>query len=447
VDPLGDFQTPAALAIQVVQRLARLWGEPGSVVEPTCGRGVFLQSAAARFPGVSLLGVEANSSHVEIARQTGAQIVQADAFAVDWEVLLAGLPEPIWVVGNPPWVTASALGTVGAINGPARSNPGLKGFDALTGAANFDLSEWLLLHLAQVLRDRDARIGLLCKTSTARRVLGQVCAEGLWRLDARRWFEVSVAAGLFACRPGPPAVCPVFDSLDASGPAIHWTMASEGVRAGDGAPELEVQSDPAWRSGLKHDCAAVMELRRVDGGWKNRAGRSVSIEPERRAPFAKASDLHHGRSVHRAIVLTQRHPSEDTAALERTSPRTWAYLLEHAERLDARRSRVWRGRPRFGLFGVGPYSFAPWKVAVSGLHEALHFRVLGPVDGQPVLLDDTSYFLPYTTEQAARDALARLQHPRTRAFLAARTFPDAKRKITARRLQRLDLSRVELAKE
>ena len=58
----------------------------------------------------------------------------------------------------------------------------------------------------------------------------------------------------------------------------------------------------------------------------------------------------------------------------------WGYLLAHADLLDARSSSIYRKRPRFSVFGVGPYTFAPWKVGISGFYKTLDFRAIGPVD-------------------------------------------------------------------
>ena len=124
------------------------------------------------------------------------------------------------------------------------------------------------------------------------------------------------------------------------------------------------------------------------------------------------------------------------------APATWAYLEKHRARLDARRSRVYRGRPPFSIFGVGPYAFAPFKVAVSGLHGRVAFAVVGPVAGRPVMLDDTCYFLPYADEPSARRAAAALSSPVVADFFRGRLFPDEKRPVTKALLQSLDLASI-----
>lgn len=444
LDPSGDFQTPRALADAVIERLLRDHPAPDVVVEPTCGKGTFLAAVADRIEA-RLIGFERNPEHAAAASSAiaGARIEVRDAFSLDWSTELAGLQGRIWIVGNPPWVTASALGRTVHDQGPARVNPGLKGLEAMTGAANFDLSEWLWLRLVEALAGReDALLALLCKTHTARRVLPSCTPIGLYRIDARKQFGVSAAAGLMVGRPGPTGDCRVYRTLRSVTHDAVWRVVDGVVSAGTDDGELLGEMEPAWRSGVKHDCARVLELVRTDGVWRNGLGEAVDVEPDRIAPYLKASDLHRGSGPERGLVLCQKGLNDTPDVLAAEAPKALAYLERHGAALDGRRSSIWKARPRFALFGIGPYSFAPWKVAVSALRSELHFRVVGPREGSPVLVDDTSYFLPLEDEAVARDLCARLGDPRARAFLEARSFSGSKRKITRKVLQQLDLWQV-----
>jgi len=42
---------------------------------------------------------------------------------------------------------------------------------------------------------------------------------------------------------------------------------------------------------------------------------------------------------------------------------------------------IYCGKPRFFIFGVGDYTFTPWKVAVSSFYKIPHFIKVGPMDG------------------------------------------------------------------
>lgn len=459
----GDFQTPAELAARVVG--AALGGRrPRSILEPTCGRGSLLAAAIARAPSATAVGLDIDADHLAACRGAvgdRARLIEADFFAVDWTALLASLPDPLLVIGNPPWVTSATLGALGAANAPVRSaalvDTASGGLAALTGRSNFDISEWMLWHLWPLLAARRATLAMLVKTAVARKVLARAWRGGfgpvdaaLHRFDASASFQASVDACLLVCRFGPGArveTCAVHDGI--GGPPIasfglvgdelvadvgSYTRHRKLLASGLGARR--------WRSGVKHDCSAVVELRRDGAVLRNSAGEAVDVEPEVLYPLFKSAGLHRGLAPERVLLLPQRSPAEDPARLAAEAPRAWAYLRRHRPRFDARKSSIYRNRPRFSVFGVGDYSFAPWKVAVSGFYKELAFRAIGPHQGQPVLFDDTCYFVACDDRAHAERVLTALHSAPVQALLRSMVFWDAKRPITARLLQRLDLDRL-----
>src|SRR5262249_37624741 len=143
-------------------------------------------------------------------------------------------------------------------------------------------------------------------------------------------------------------------------------------------------------------------------------------------------------ATRRSLIVTQRHTGDDTRRLESLAPKLWDYLRAHAGSFARRKSSIYRVRPPFAMFGVGPYSFSRYKVAVSGLHKQARFHAIGPVEGLPVLFDDTCYFLP--THSPAQCALlaALLNGPEALGLLRALIFQRAKRPLTKQVLQRID---------
>ena len=91
------------------------------------------------------------------------------------------------------------------------------------------------------------------------------------------------------------------------------------------------------------------------------------------------------------------------------------------------------------MFGVGNYSFTLWKVAISGFHKKLQFKVVGPCRSKPVVLDDTSYLVPCDSQNEAEYVASLLHSEPAQQFLFAFIFWDAKRPITIDILRRLDL--------
>jgi len=196
-----------------------------------------------------------------------------------------------------------------------------------------------------------------------------------------------------------------------------------------------------WRSGVKHDCARVMEFTSTDDGLQNGLGENVGIEDLYVYPMLKGSGVANGNKAksNRYMLVTQGAPGEATNHIKDEAPRTWSYLEQHGQLLDGRGSSIYRRRPRFSVFGVGPYTFAPWKVSICGLYKKLEFRIVGPRGGKPVVFDDTVYFLSCNSEREAELIQKCLHSSPAREFLGAFIFWDSKRPVTAEILGRLDL--------
>src|SRR5207245_2399693 len=116
----------------------------------------------------------------------------------------------------------------------------------------------------------------------------------------------------------------------------------------------------------------VMELAREGGKYRNGLGDLVDLEESYLFPMMKSSHVAKGvGDKNRYMLVTQRAISQDTAEIQERAPRTWAYLNAHADLLNKRGSAIYRNRPRFSIFGVGEYTFAPWKVAISGFYKKM----------------------------------------------------------------------------
>lgn len=458
---LGDFQTPPELVRAVLAALQPALGSAMRVLEPSCGTGAFLAGLLDLPDGPrEIKALELQQEHFAAARRLadvsdrGIDLRQADIFSVDLRRLEWAENGPLLVVGNPPWVTNSALGALGSTNVPVKRNLlGLRGIDAMTGSSNFDLTEYIWWKLLTELERERPTIALLSKTSAARRVLGlarrleiPISDARIHRVDARRWFGAAVDACLFTVKVGDRCdryEASVYDELDSTTPSATIGFVGDALVADvAGYTEsafVEGDSRLTWRQGLKHDLASVMELRCGDGRYWNGLGEEVDVEPASIYPLLKSSDLYRGSDTgRRSVIVTQRDLADDPRHLSETAPRTWRYLSRHADLFHRRRSSIYQGRPPFAMFGVGPYSFAAFKVAISGLYKEPRFRLVAPVQGRPVMLDDTCYFVAAEDPASAALLCALLNHSETRRFIDATAFWDSKRPITKRLLQRID---------
>lgn len=471
----GDYQTPRQLAYEALLRLRDDGAVPGSIIEPTCGKGAFILAACKVFPEVqNILGLDINNDYLNELKsalreepqcEDRVKLQQADFFNVSWDQVVHDLPDPLFIVGNPPWVTNSTLSALGSKNLPEKINSqALTGIDAITGKGNFDISEWMLLRYLEWLQGRAGGIAVLVKTSVARKVLTHAWKKNypikeaaLIEIDAQKHFRVAVDACLLIITVAPSVnypnrTCAMYSDFQANEPIRKFGF-EDGSLSSDLATYRKlaeyVSHEPStyiWRSGIKHDSSRVMELQPIDepGHYKNGFGEIVELESQAVYPLLKSSDIYNNQlaQARKSVIITQRFVGEDTAYLAETAPLTWDYLSRHQHILNARKSVIYRGKPPFSLFGVGDYTFAPWKVAISGFYKSLKFRILAPIDGKPVMVDDTVYFLPAQTEEEAVRLHAVLTSEVAQSLLESMVFWDEKRPITVERLKRLNLTRI-----
>ena len=448
-DEWGDFQTPIALARQVVRRFeSQEWGR---VLEPTCGTGSFLNASMLLGANIERKGLEIQTCHVNEARTCGLDVVQADIFSTNLATDIVWKADgPLLIVGNPPWVTSAQLGSLGSTNLPDKTNlKKLGGFDAITGASNFDIAEFILLKLMTELQHEQPTLAFLIKTQVARNLISYAeqyrlpySRYEIRLIDSKAWFGASVDACLFVARYQKQThyECDIFSDLVSHAPersmaAIDGRLVSDLAKYRL-ASEIDGASPLVWRSGVKHDAAGIMEL-------DLETCRELQLEDDYVYPLLKCSDVYQGRlQPVKCVLVPQTVLGEDTSRLQHIAPRLWAYLENHSEALDNRKSSIFVNQPRFSIFGIGSYTFLPYKIAISGLHKTARFALLGPHNGKPILVDDASYLVGFADAQDAAMCYAMLTSRLANALLQSLVFWDSKRPITKKLLQRIDLSAI-----
>ncbi|MBI4318989.1 MAG: SAM-dependent methyltransferase [Chloroflexi bacterium] len=467
----GDFQTPLDLASRVCRTLADDGVSPRVIVEPTYGAGNFILAALKSFTSIKrVYAVEIQDKyqwHLKAALLTQAlhghrpaadiELHKDDIFTHRFPKDLLGAHD-LLVLGNPPWVTNAELGSLQADNLPTKRNiKALNGLSAITGKSNFDIGEYILLRLLELFSTQPGTLAMLCKNSVIRNVVESLPRQRFTvadvrahSIDAKREFGASVDASLLVMRMG--ASSRVFHcqlaSLDNTrevNRAFGWVGEKfvSDVRAYEALSDLDGESPIIWRQGLKHDCVGVMELDYLDGLLINSQGETVDVEEQWVHWLLKSSDLRKFEvtRARKKVILPQNHIRDDTSMLREEAPRLWSYLVKNAEHLDKRKSGIYQGRPRFSIFGVGHYSFKPYKVAISGLYKQPVFSMVMPIDQRPVLLDDTCYFLGFDTYLECLFTATILNSRPVQDFLQSVVFTDAKRPYTKELLMRIDLGR------
>ncbi|MBA7700411.1 hypothetical protein ES703_109125 [subsurface metagenome] len=117
-------------------------------------------------------------------------------------------------------------------------------------------------------------------------------------------------------------------------------------------------------------------------------------------------------------------------------------MSKHEKLLNNRKSFIYKNKPNFSIFGIGDYSFKPYKIAISGLYKIPHFSLILPEKDKCLMLDDTCYFLSFDDIETALFTWCILTDKNVYDLLKAISFLDAKRPYTKEILMRISIDKL-----
>ena len=463
----GDWQTNLPLAISVCKQIKKQGIRPQVIVEPTCGQGNFIIAALLTFDSIEdVYGIEIYKPYLDALNEKlqkfgksldniNVHLYHENIFDFDFRQITENVNgRVVLAVGNPPWVTNSKLSEIGSDNLPIKTNfKKVKGLEAITGKANFDIAEYISIQLIEKFSAENVYFAFLLKNSVIKNLVyeqkaGKASLSNIsqYNIDAQKEFDVSVSAALLSMRlfGGHERSCQVFDFYTKS--LLYnfgWVKDKFVADVDNYVKTLSIDgiSPFTWRSGLKHDCSKVMELSKNNGKFVNGLGEVVDIENEVIYPLIKSSDVK-GEFLmqnRKYVIVTQHSTNEDTKLMKDKYPKAYQYLVAHAEYLDNRKSSIYKDRPRFCMFGIGDYTFKKYKVIISGLYKQTNFSMVSEIDGKNAVCDDTCYMLGFDDYDVARLILQILNSQPVQDFINSICFYDAKRAINKDMLMRINL--------
>ena len=463
----GDWQTSYEFACLVCRYLKRQGVTPQIVIEPTCGKGNFIKAAIATFDNLEeIYGVEIYKPYLDELKiytdtlnNVSVHLFNHDVFTFNFNDIKRQVQgKNILILGNPPWVTNSELSRNNSENIPTKYNyRDARGIEAITGKGNFDIAESICNLLIEnfTQREGDTYMALLVKNSVIKNIIEhqhplgyRISGINQLSFDAKKEFDVSVSASLFVCKvgDGKDDYCSCYDiytekQLNSYG-WVKDCFVSD-IEQYNETSQIDGKSQFVWRSGIKHDCSKVMELTPKEDGLYNGLGEVVNIEDNSVYPFVKSSDIGNGFSgkVRKYLVLPHLNLTEPSTAMKQRLPIAYAYLERHGNFLDGRKSSIYKKKPRFAVFGLGDYSFKPYKVVISALYKSLKFSLLTPIDNKVVMLDDTCYMLGFDNLVYAKITYSILNSQLVQQFISTVSFADAKRVVSTELLMRIDLQK------
>ncbi len=347
------------------------------------------------------------------------------------------------------------LGSLNSTNLPKKNNfKKHSGLDAMTGKGNFDIAEFIAMSLIETFQNCNGNLLLLVKNSVVKNIvfdqntrkfnIGSIEKHGI---DCKKEFNVSVEASLFYCRLNSISEynCKEYNFYE-KGKCIQnfgWLENKfvSNIDTYNATKEIDGESPFVWRQGLKHDCSSIMELDKVNGHYINGLNEEIKLENDLVYGILKSSDLKNIviNQTRKYTIVTQKKVGQDTKYIKSEFPKTYQYLNDHLPNFESRKSSIYNNKPLFSIFGIGDYSFKPYKVAISGLYKTFHFTLVLPQNEKPVMLDDTCYLIGFDKIDFAVYSLILLNSKKAMQFLKSITFADAKRTFTKDVLMRIDL--------
>lgn len=469
----GDFQTNKDLASSITNYLDKKNIAPEFVLEPTCGKGRFIIASLQQFSTIKkLVGIEIYLPYVWETKFKILDLFIADKAACKPEIYiyhddifnfdLTKLTKEnknlkVLIIGNPPWVTNSELGSLNSKNLPLKSNfKNHKGLDAITGKGNFDIGEYIATQLIQQFQSHNGCFAFLIKNAVVKNIINQqkkakytVANHQQLNIDSKKEFNVSVDACLYFnfLNKDPEYICQTLDFYTKKEITTFGWKKNKfvySIKHYEMSADIDGKCTFVWRQGMKHDCSKIMELDSFNGHYIN--GLKEELKPEKALlyRFLKSSDLKDEviSTYRKTTIVTQKKIGQNTNYIKDKYPKTYEYLLKNKIHFDKRKSSIYIGKPPFSIFGIGDYSFAKYKIAISGLYKRTTFSLVLPDEEKPVMLDDTCYFIGFENLIDAKIAQFLLNSTMVQDFLKAIIFPDAKRSITKDVLMRIDLKKV-----
>ena len=468
----GDFQTNKDLAFHAAQYSFKKYEDIEFVLEPTCGKGNFILSCISQFKKLKkIVGVEIYKPYVWKTKfgilthyltnpsntKPEIDIVHGNAFEFDYSELATSTKHlNTLVIGNPPWVTNSELGSIDSRNLPNKSNfKKHSGLDAMTGKGNFDIGEYISYTMLKCFEKHNGLFVFLIKNSVVKNLIHDqkrnrfsISKPEKLNIDSKQEFSVSVNACLFLTHLNsePDFTCKEFDFYTREYITTFGWYNDKFVNCIDDYDKssfVDGKSVFTWRSGVKHDCSKIMELEQVNSHFINGLGEEVELEKELVYGLLKSSDLKEDKTddFRKQTIITQSKIGQDTHYIKEKFPLTHNYLNTHRRFFEKRKSSIYKDKPDFSIFGIGAYSFTEYKVAISGLYKSTHFTLVFPKNTKPIMLDDTCYFIGFKKLKMAEIAHFLLNTDFVQMFLKSIIFSDSKRSINKDILMRIDFAK------
>ena len=214
-------------------------------------------------------------------------------------------------------------------------------------------------------------------------------------IDTGKFFNASVEASLFTCnfnQRDKNIICENYDFMSQKvlKNKFGWVRDKfvSDLDIYDNNCKYDGRSFYEWRQGVKHDCSKVFELTIQNDKYVNGFKEELDIEDDLVYGLIKSSDLKKNIlfKTRKYVIITQHSIGEDTFYIQEKYPKLFKYLTKYENTINNRKSSIYKNKPKYSIFGIGEYSFKPYKIAISGLYKKPFFSLVFPENDKPAVL-------------------------------------------------------------
>lgn len=409
----GIFFTPE----ETVNRILKQLPESGvsTIIDTAAGSGRFLEAAAKKWPSARLWGIEKNPDVYRLAAPRMSRNPRITWLLGDCLTDSFDIPRCDLYLGNPPFINHADLDPDYRDKvRPLWLRTGLtgSGYRLLLGESRADLAA-LIFHitLEQYLKPGGG-FGVVLPLSL---LSGGGANSGFQRFEN---FQINYMEKMDHTTPFKDAVQPAFFITGKAGGVTTFPVKAQGFPQGSWRP-IPSADNGAYR--------ARQGINTLGGNQIFLFGetppfRSPLIRPLFQGPDPKLWKSHPRGSVLLPYQDNGRLLTEEELHLKFPEAEEW--LLRHRKWLEGRKSPHLKGS-WFALFGVGPYTFAPWKVIWRAMgqrrlrasvtdkgipNQALHGYI--PVD----TLAEADYLAALLNSDSCNTQLAHMARPGSLSF-------------------------------
>lgn len=471
----GDFQTPNVLTDKICSFLKNDELNPDIIIEPTFGKGSFILSSLKAFKSIKFIfGIEIYEKYVWESKlrlleyfldnpesvKPEIYLYYQDIFTFDFNKIKQKIDGQVLIIGNPPWVTNSELSSLNSANIPRKSNQkNHKGIDAITGKGNFDIGEFISLLMLKNFGKINGGMAFLIKNSVIKNLVQDLHKFNFnianiksFTIDTNKYFGASVVSSLFTCnlnQTDENIICENYNFANSQSLKNKFGWYNDkfiyDLDKYVNNYEYDGHSFFEWRQGVKHDSSKIFELLKVNGKYRNGYEEEFELEDDIIFRLLKSSDLKNNflSDSRKYVIITQHFIGEDTYYIRDNYPKLHKYLTQYEIQINKRKSSIYKNKPKFSIFGIGDYSFKPYKIAISGLYKKPYFSLVFPDEkNKPIMLDDTCYFLSFDSPEDAILTWSILSNEKVFSLLSSISFIDSKRPYTKDILMRIDIEKL-----